>query len=84
MWLRKLKKIVDVSFDVQTVKSVPITTLALAYILSYMQQYVNIVHMKYIQKDTNSISEDPTLLADTYSYFTNLLSNKKPDPFLTN
>ena len=26
--------------------------------------------MNYMQKDTDSISEDPTLLADTYSYFT--------------
>ena len=36
-----------------------------------------------MQKDTNNISEDPTLLADTYSYFTSLLSNKKPDTSLT-
>ena len=33
-----------------------------------------------MQEDTNSISEDPTLLTDTYSYFTSyLLSDKKPD-----
>ena len=25
--------------------------------------------MNYMQKDADSISEDPTLLADTYSYF---------------
>ena len=35
-----------------------------------------------MQKDSNSISEDPTLLTDTYSYFTSLLSNKKPDTSL--
>ena len=29
------------------------------------------------------MSEDPTLLTDTYSYFTSLLSNKKPDTSLT-
>ena len=37
--------------------------------------------MNYMQKDTDNISEDPTLLADTY--FTSLLSDKKPDTFLT-
>ena len=36
-----------------------------------------------MQKDINSISEDPTLVADTYSYFTSLLSDKKPDTSLT-
>ena len=46
-------------------------------------KHVHLVHMKYMQKDTNSISEDPTLLTDTYSYFTSLLSNKKPDISLT-
>ena len=46
-------------------------------------KHVHLVHMKYMQKDTNSISEDPTLLTDTYSYFTSLLSNKKPDTSLT-
>ena len=39
--------------------------------------------MKYIQKDTNNISEDPTLLVDTYSYYTGLLSDKKLDTSLT-
>ena len=39
--------------------------------------------MKYIQKDTNNISEYPTLLVDTYSYYTNLLSDKKLDTSLT-
>ena len=37
--------------------------------------------MNFMQKDTDSISEDPTLLADTY--FTSLLSDKKPDTSLT-
>ena len=36
-----------------------------------------------MQKDTNSTSVDPTLLTDTYSYFTSLLSNKKLDISLT-
>ena len=36
-----------------------------------------------MQKDTDSISEDPTVLADTYSYFTSLLSDKKSDTSLT-
>ena len=39
--------------------------------------------MKYIQKDINNISEDLTLLADTYSYFRSLLSDKKLDTSLT-
>ena len=39
--------------------------------------------MKYIQKDTNNISEDPTLLVNTYSYYTSLLSDKKLDTSLT-
>ena len=46
-------------------------------------KHVHLVHMKYMQKDTNSISEDPTLLTDTYSYFTSQLSNKKPDTSMT-
>ena len=36
-----------------------------------------------MQKDTDSISEDLTVLADTYSYFTSLLSDKKSDTSLT-
>ena len=39
--------------------------------------------MNYMQKDIDSISEDPTLLADTYSYFTSLLFDKKLDTSLT-
>ena len=36
-----------------------------------------------MQKDTDSISEDTILLADTYSYFTSQLSDKKLDTSLT-
>ena len=43
-------------------------------------KHVHLVHMNYMQKDTDSISE-PTVLADTY--FTSLLSDKKPDTSLT-
>ena len=46
-------------------------------------KHVHFVHMNYMQKDTDSISEDPTLLADTYSYFTSQLSDKKLDTSLT-
>ena len=46
-------------------------------------KHVYLVHMNYMQRDTDSISEDPTLLADTYSYFTSQLFDKKLDTSLT-
>ena len=46
-------------------------------------KHVHLVHMKYMQKEKSRIPEDPTLLVDTYSYFTSLLSNKKSDTSLT-
>ena len=43
----------------------------------------HLVHIKYMQKDIKCISKDPTLLADTYYYFTSILSLKRPDTSLT-
>ena len=67
MGLRKLKKIVDVSFDEICHHNYACTCLD-SILHTTVCKHVHLVHMKYMQKDINSISEDTTLLTDTYSY----------------